>query len=146
MAIFKTGYDVGAVEELYKTDEFGGSDADLDNTVPVSDVDGYTTDIDLTDEEIAALAFEFLGNNSNDDLILTLFKRIGAAWTGNEILLLSFTVTNAGSRDVFTDWEIGEHRGFGPGIYRVGMQSEDTNTTFDMHATMTRTKRKTVEQ
>lgn len=141
-----TGYLVGAEEELYQTNGFDGTDADLDNTAPVSATDGYTSDINITDNELASLSFEFLGSNSTDDLVLTLYKRVAAAWTGTEQALLSVTVTNDGSQDVYTGLEIGEHRGFGPGIYRVAMQSSDGNTTFDMDALMTRAKRTSVEQ
>lgn len=145
MPDFDIGYKVGAEEELYQTNAFSGTDADLDNTAPVSETDGYTSDIVLTDKEIAALSFEFLGNNSTDDLVLTLFKRVKAAWTGNEIALFSVTVTNDGSQDVYTDMEIGPHKGYGPGTYRVGMQSSGASTTFDMDALMTRTKRTAVQ-
>lgn len=146
MATFDTGYDVAAEQELYQTDAFSGTDADLDNTAPVDETDGYTSDIVLTDDMIAALSFEFLGNNSTDDLVLTLFKRVKSTWTDNEIALWSVTISNDGSQDVYTGMEIGEHRGFGPGTYRVAMQSSDSNTTFDMDALMTRTKYTSVEQ
>lgn len=146
MATFDTGYDVAAEQELYQTNSFGGTDADLDNSTPVSATDGYTSNIVLTDEDQAALSFEFLGSNSTDDLVLSLFKRVGAAWKDTELALWSVTISNDGSQDVYTGLEIGEHRGHGHGTYRVAMQSSDSNTTFDMDAIMTRSKRTSVEQ
>lgn len=148
MATFNTGYEleVAVGEELYKTTSFGGTDSLLDNTSPVDETDGYTSDIDLTNNEQANLSFEFLGNNSTDDLILTLYKRVKAAWVGTEIAIWSVTIPNDGSQDIYTGLEIGEHRGFGAGVYRVAMQSEAGNTTFNIHALMTRAKRTSVEQ
>lgn len=146
MAIFDTGYDVGAEEELYQTTSFSGTDALLDNTAPVSETDGYTSDIILTDEDQAALSFEFLGNNATDDLVLTLFKRVKAAWTGTEKALWSVTIPNDGSQDVYTSLELGRHRSFGHGVYRVAMQSKGGSTTFNMDALMTRSKTTSVEQ
>jgi hypothetical protein len=148
MAIFDTGYKINAVgeEDLYKTTSFGGSDALLDNTDPVGATDGYTSDIIITDELAAALSFEYLGNNSTDDLVLTIFKRVKSAWTGNELVIASITIPNDGTQDVYTGLELGEHRAYGHGVYRIAMQSSGATTTFNMEAIMTRSKKKSVEQ
>lgn len=147
MTTFNTGYLYGGSdEELYKTNGIGGgTDADLDDSAPVDDTDGYTSDIDLTDEEIASIAFEFLGNNSTDDLVLTLYRRIGAAWTGTEMSVWSVTITNDGTQKVYPVG-IGPHKGHDSGIYRFAMQSDGASTTFDMRTLMRRTKHTSIEQ
>lgn len=129
-------YD-GSDTELYKTNLYGGTDADLDNTAPVDDTDGYTDDIDLTSKIFAAIDFKFDGNNATDDLVLTLFRRRDASWDGDEIAIWSVTVSNDGSEDIYA-FELGPHKGFGPGHYRFAMQSAGASTTFDMDAEMRR--------
>lgn len=146
MSDFHTGYLVGAEEELYKTTSFGGSDELLDNTAPVNNSDGYTSDIELDDNDQAGLSFEYLGNNSTDDLVLTVFKRVKSVWVGTEKAIFSVTVNNDGSQDVYTGLELGEHAGFGHGVYRIAMQSSDGNTTFNVEAVMTKSKRLSEEQ
>jgi hypothetical protein len=130
-------YDVADVE-LYKTNLYGGSDADLDNTAPVDDTDGYTADIDLTSKIFAAIDCKFDGNNATDDLVLTLYRRRDASWDGDEISIWSVTISNDGSEDIYA-LELGPHKGFGPGHYRFAMQSSGASTTFDIDVQMRQT-------
>lgn len=119
----------GSDTELYKTNLYGGSDADLDNTAPVSDSDGYTSDIDLTQKVGCVIDFKFTGSGSTDDLVLTLYKRRDSSWDGDEMAIGSWTVDNDGSEDIYP-FTIDES--FGPGHYRFAMQSSGGTDTFDI--------------
>lgn len=114
--------------ELYKTDGYGGSDADLDNTTPVDDTDGYTSDIDLTQKLGCVVDFKFDASGSTDDLVLKLFKRRDNSWDNDEIAIMEITVPSDGSEDIFS-FTIDDS--FGPGHYRFSMQSSNTET-FDI--------------
>lgn len=134
------GYSYGGSdEELYKTDQYSGSDADLDNTAPVDDTDGYTSDIDLTDNIYAAIDFKFDASGATDDLVLTLFRRRDSSWDGDEIAIWAVTVDSDGSEDVYAV-DLGPHKGFGPGFYRFAMQSSGSTNTFDIEVQMRRVK------
>lgn len=134
------GYNYGAVdEELYQTDLYGGTDADLDNTAPVDDADGYTSNIDLTDNMYANINIKFLATGATDDLVLNIFRRRDSSWDGDEIALAPITVDSDGSEDIF-NLDLGPHKGFGPGIYRISMQSSGVTDTFDADVQMRRTK------
>jgi len=121
-------YDA-ADTELYKTNLYSGSDADLDNTAPVSDSDGYTSDIDLTAKTHAVIDFKFDGSGTTDDLVLTLYKRRDSSWVGDEIAVWSMTVPSDGSADIFS---MTIDPSFGPGHYRFALQSSGATDTFDI--------------
>lgn len=122
-------YDV-ADTELYKTNEYSGTDSDIDNTVPVDDTDGYTSDIDVTEKMGCTIDFKYHASGSTDELILTLYKRREPTWTTNSIALKTITVSNDGSEDIYSfdlsmfDW--------GPGHYRFAIQSSGGTNTFDI--------------
>lgn len=119
-----------ADSELYKTNLYSGTDADLDNTAPVDATDGYTSDIDLTQQIGATIDFKFTGSGSTDDLVLTLYRRRDSSWDGDEISIMSKTVSNDGSEDIFS-WQLNGNL-YGPGHYRFAMQSEGATDTFDI--------------
>ena len=121
-------YD-GSDSELYQTNLYGGTDADLDNTAPVSATDGYTSDIDLTQKIWAVIDFKFDASGTTDDLVLTLYKRRDSSWDGDEISVWSVTVDSDGSEDIY-HMTIGPS--FGPGHYRFAMQSSGGTDTFDI--------------
>lgn len=134
------GYSYGVSdEELYQTNLYGGTDADLDNTTPVDDTDGYTSNIDITDNMFATIDFKFTGSNSTDDLVLTLYKRRDSSWDNDEMAIWSVLIPNDGSEDIYP-FDLGPHKGFGPGHYRWALQSEGTTTTFDVDVEMRRAK------
>lgn len=116
--------------ELYKTNGFGGTDADLDNTIPVDDTDGYTSDINITIKMGCTVYFKFLASGSVDDLVLTLYKRSDSTWTTNSLPIKTITVPNDGSEDIYSfeldmfDWK--------PGHYRFSSQSSGGTNTFDI--------------
>ena len=112
--------------ELYKTDAYSGTDADLDNTAPVSYADGYTSTINLTSKLGAIIDFKFLGNNGTDDLVLKLYRRRDSTWNGGEILIDQKTIDNDGTEDIYS-YVINS-----PGVYRFSMQSSGGSTTFDI--------------
>ncbi len=118
--------------KLYKTDSYGGSDADIDNT------ERYTDDIDLTVNTGAAIDFKFDGSGSTDDLIISLYKRRDDNWDGDEIALWSATVDNDGSEDIY-HFTIGES--YGAGHFRFGMKSSGSTDTFEMDAEMRQWRR-----
>lgn len=112
--------------ELYKTNAYSGTDADLDNTAPVSDADGYTSTIDLTSKLGVIIDFKFLGTNGTDDLVLKLYRRRNSTWDGDEILIDQKTIDNDGTEDIYS-YSINS-----PGYYRFSLQSAGGTTTFDI--------------
>lgn len=128
----------GSDEELYQTNLYGGSDADLDNTEPVDDTDGYTSDIDLTTQIYATIDFKFDSNGATDDLVLTLLSSRDSSWDNDEIAVFEITITNDNSEDIYS-FELGPHRGYGPGHYRFCLQSSGGTDTFDIDIQMRRT-------
>jgi hypothetical protein len=132
-------YSYGASdEELYQTDLYGGTDADLDNTTPVDATDGYTSDIDLTTQIYATIDFRFDASGTTDDLVLTLYGRRDSTWDGDEIETSAITVTSDGSEDIYS-YELGPHKGYGPGHYRFALQSSGATDTIDIDVQMRRT-------
>ena len=123
-------YDA-ADSELYKTNEYSGTDSDLDNTVPVDDTDGYTSDIDLTVKLGCTIDFKFHGSGSTDELVLTMYKRRDDTWTTNNIALKTISIANDGSEDIYSfdistfDW--------GAGHFRFALQSSGGTNTFDIN-------------
>lgn len=119
-------YD-GEDTELYKTDGYSGSDADIDNT------EKFTSDIDLTIQLGAVIDFKFDGTNGTDNITFNLYKRRDSSWDGDEIALSTASDTNDGSEDIYTK-TITES--LGAGHYRFGMVSAGASTTFEMDAEM----------
>jgi hypothetical protein len=113
--------------KLYKTDGYGGSNADLDST------ERFTGDIDLTVNIGAALDFRFDGSGSTDDLILYLYKRRNSIWDGSETALWSITIANDGSESCY-HFTIDES--YGAGHFRFGMKSSGSTDTFEMDVEM----------
>ena len=118
--------------ELYKTNGYGGSDADVD------DAERYTKDIDLTVNTGAAVDFKFDGSGGTDDLILSLYKRRNADWDGDEIAVWSITIASDGSEDIY-HFTIDEC--YGAGHYRFGMKSSGSTDTFEIDIEMRQWRR-----
>ncbi|MDY6888148.1 MAG: hypothetical protein SVV88_11010 [Pseudomonadota bacterium] len=121
-------YD-GSDSELYQTNLYTGTDADLDNTAPVDATDGYTSDIDLTQKTGCVIDFKFDSSGTTDNLVLKLYRRRDSSWDGDEIAIDSITVTSDGTEDIFS-YMINESHG--PGHYRFSMQSSGATDTFDI--------------
>ncbi|NOY63049.1 MAG: hypothetical protein GXP10_07855 [Gammaproteobacteria bacterium] len=134
MAVYS--YNYGNSAELYKTNLYGGADADIDNTGPVNGSDGYTSNINLTVKLFSTIDFTFTGNNATDDLIIELFRSTVSTWNGNEIAVDSFQISNPGVEAVYS-YVIGPSHG--PGYYRFSMQSAGATTLFDMDVMQRRT-------
>jgi len=131
-------YEYGDTDEtLYATDAYSGSDADLDNTAPVDDTDGYTADIDLTQKLFAALEFVFTPSNATDNLVLKLFKSLDNSWDGDELPIQEITVDNSNAEELYPFLI---DPSFGPGHYRFSMQSSGATTTFDIKVLMRRAR------
>ncbi len=126
----------GADTELYRTNLYSGSDADLDNSAPVDAADGYTSDIDLTSNIFATIDFKFDASGATDDLVLKLFRRNDSTWDNDEIAIDEITVTSDGTEDIFS-YAIGPSHG--PGHYRFSLQSGGATDTFDIDVQMRRT-------
>ena len=118
--------------ELYKTDGYGGSDADVD------DIEQHTGNIDLTVNIGAAVDLKFDGSGSIDDLMLSLYKRRDANWDGNEIAMWNTTITSDGSEGTY-HFTIDES--YGAGHYRFGMKSSGSTDTFDIDMEMRQWRR-----
>ena len=134
------GYSYGGSdEELYQTDGYGGSDADIDNDPPVDATDGYTSDIDLTDNVEATVDFKFDSSGTTDNLVLYVFKRRNSSWDGDEIALWTIEVSSDGSEDIY-NVNISPAGGWSAGHYRFAMQSSGATDTFEIDVQMRRTK------
>jgi len=115
---------------LYATNLYSGSDADLDNTAPVDDTDGYTQNIDLIAKTGININFKFDASGSTDNLILKLFRNNTSSWDDNEILIDEIEIDNDGSEDIYS--YVIDALQYGAGHYRFSMQSESSNDTFDI--------------
>lgn len=115
--------------ELYRTDGYGGSDADVDDT------ERYTDDVDLTVDTGAAIDFKFDGSGNTDDLVLSLYKRRDSNWDGGEIAIWDETIPSDGSEDIYNFTIAGS---YGAGHYRFGMKSSGSTDTFEMDVEMRR--------
>jgi hypothetical protein len=114
---------------LYRTDGYGGSDADVDST------ERYTGNIDLTVNVGAAVDFKFQGSGIINNLVLYLYKRRNSVWDGNEIALWSATVTSDGSED---SYHFTVDESYGAGHFRFGMKSSGSTDTFEVDVEMRR--------
>ena len=124
----------GSDTELYQTNLYGGTDADLDNTVPVDDTDGYTSNIDLTTNIGAVIDFKFDSSGTTDNLVLKLFKRRNSSWDGDEISISGdIIVESDGTEDIYS-YTIDES--WGAGHYRFSLQSSGATDTFDIDVQM----------
>ena len=115
--------------ELYSTDGYSGSDADIDGT------ERFTSDIDLTRETGAAVDFTFDASGATDDLVISLYKTVQSSWDGDEIAIYSTTVDSDNSEDIF-HFDI--TKSYGAGHYRFGMVRSGTTDTFDINVEMRR--------
>ncbi len=118
--------------ELYRTDGYSGSDADVDDT------ERFTGDIDLTVKLSASMDFIFTGSGSTDDLALFLYRRRDANWAGNEAAIWNTTVNSNGSESTY-NFTIGES--YGAGHYRFGMKSSGSTDTFEIDVEMRQWRR-----
>ena len=121
--------------ELYQTNGYGGTDADVTNA------ETYTNDIDLTEKTGAAVDFQFDASGAVDDLELALYKRRDDNWDDAEIAVWSVTVSSDGSEDTY---HFTIDASYGPGHYRFGMASSGATNTFDIDVEM-RAYRRTEE-
>lgn len=109
---------------LYKTDLYGGADADIDGT------EKYTADIDLSVWSGASIDFKFTGSDSTDNLLLNIYNSRDGSWAGTEIVWKSqLTVENSGLQSKY-HYTIPE--AYQPGYYRFGMMRSGSTTTFDI--------------
>ena len=122
-------YDA-ADTEFYKTNLYSGTDADLDNTAPVDDTDGYTSTIDLTAKTGINIDFKFDASGATDNLILKLFRSRSGSWSDDEILMREIEVDNDGAETIKSI--IIDALQSGAGYYRFSMQSEGGTDTFDI--------------
>ena len=113
--------------ELYKTDGYGGSDADVDDT------ERFTRNIDLTVKLNANIDFIFTGSGRIDDLVLSLYKRRDANWAGNEMAIWNTKVNNNGLESSYNYTLNGT---YGAGHYKFGISSSGSKNTFEMDVEM----------
>ncbi len=120
--------------ELYRTDGYGGSDTDLDDT------ERFTDNIDLTVNLGANVDFKFTGSGSTDDLVLSLYERRDASWGNSEIAIWNAAVNSDGTESIYS-FTIGGS--YGAGHYRFGMKSTGATDTFEIDAEMRQWRRTT---
>ena len=126
-------YDKSDIE-LYKTDGYGGSDTDVDAT------ERFTDNINLTVSLGANIDIRFTGSGRTDDLVLSLYERRDASWSGNEIAIWNTTVSSDGSESIYNFTIDGS---YGAGHYRFGMKSSGATDTFEIDAEMRQWRRTT---
>lgn len=109
---------------VYKTNLYSGTDADLDGT------EKYTDSIDLSVWSGASIDFKFTGTDSTDNLLLNIYNSRSGSWEGSEIIWKSqLTVENNGSESIY-HYTIPET--YQPGFFRFGMLRSGSTTTFDI--------------
>ena len=119
----------GSDTELYKTNLYSGTDADLDNTAPVDATDGFTSDITLTQKLGCVLDLKFDGSGSTDDLVVKIYRSRAGGWDGDEEPISQITYDNDGAETIES---LTLDESFGPGVYRLSMQSAGATDTFDI--------------
>lgn len=113
---------------LYATDGYSGSDTDVTT-------EQYTAAIDLTEKTGVSFDVTFDGDNSTDDLIISIYKRItNSTFDNDEIARAAITVSSDGSEDIFSFELLAED--MGPGYYRLGLKRSGSSTTFDVQIIM----------
>jgi len=115
-------YD-GSSTNIYRTNAYSGTDADVDSTVR------FTADIDLTQKVFAVCELKFDASGATDDLKLSLYRSLDNAWDGDELEILSITIDSDGSEDF---WSMTLGPDFGPGHYRFGLKSSGSTDTFEI--------------
>jgi hypothetical protein len=115
-------YD-GSSTNIYRTNAYSGSDADVDSTLR------FTADIDLTQKVFAVCELKFDASGTTDDLKLSLYRSLDNAWDGDELEILSITIDSDGSEDL---WSMTLGPDFGPGHYRFGLKSSGSSDTFEV--------------
>lgn len=119
----------GTDTELYKTNLYSGSDADLDNTAPVDATDGFTSDITLTQKLGCVIDLKFDASGSTDDLVVKIYKRRESTWDGDEEPISQINYDNDGAETIVN---LTLDESFGPGVFRLSMQSAGATDTFDI--------------
>lgn len=114
-------------EELYQTNLYSGSDADVNNTRK------YTSDIalDRVNQQVS-IDIKFTGSGSTDDLKVSIFKQRGGGWDGDEIAIFADTVQSDGSEDLYS--LLIDINDYGMGHFRLGLESTGGTDTFDLDA------------
>ena len=115
-------YD-GSSTSLYRTDLYSGADPDVDATRR------FSADIDLTQKLFAVCELKFDASGTTDDLKVSLYRRLDSSWDGDELEIFATTIDSDGSEDLWA-FTIGPE--FGPGHYRLGLQSSGSTDTFDI--------------
>lgn len=115
-------YD-GSSTNIYRTNAYSGSDADVDSTLR------FTADIDLTQKVFAVCELKLDASGTTDDLKLSLYRSLDNAWDGDELEILSITIDSDGSEDL---WSMTLGPDFGPGHYRFGLKSSGSTDTFEI--------------
>jgi hypothetical protein len=132
------GYTYSALTEIiYRTDLYGGSDADVAGT------ELFSTNIDLTSELYANVTFKHVCSGNTDDLLINLYRRHDAAWSGNELIVIDqITLSNLGT-GVVGEYNYMVAPNTGPGHYRFSVTSSGATDTFDVEIGMRRGKHST---
>ncbi|OHB68046.1 MAG: hypothetical protein A2Y77_08880 [Planctomycetes bacterium RBG_13_62_9] len=115
-------YDASSTN-LYRTDAYGGAQADVGST-PV-----FTATIDLTQKIFAVCELKFDGAGPTDDLKVSLYRSLDDSWDGDELALLAITIDSDGSEDL---WSMTIGPDFGPGYYRFALAASGSTDTFDI--------------
>lgn len=118
---------------LYATNGYSGTDADLDNSTPVDNTDGYSDTIDLTKRGGWTGSLKHDSSGTTDNVVLKLFRIEGTTWDGDETEVTTITVTSDGSEDIYPLCIT--RRAYGAGYFRLSMQSSGGTDTFDVQLT-----------
>jgi hypothetical protein len=118
-------YD-GEDTDLFATDAYGGSKDDVDGT------EQYSVDIDLTQRPGITVNCKFaeIGGDSNDNLLVKIYRRTDSSWDGDEVAEKTVVCTNDGSEDIKSI--VISSRASGYGHYRLGNVRDGSTDTFDV--------------
>jgi len=149
----RTTNDSRAVVTPYKTDAYGGSDADISNSVIYTHASGSS--IDLLSSPSGSLPLggglsalitiklaETTGLGSTDNLLCLLLRRHDNLWTGNEesVKTIYNAIPGVGTT-VEVSFVLGANttnisgigaNSSGPGHFRIGMLSSGATDDFDV--------------
>lgn len=109
---------------IYKTDGYSGTDADVDDT------QRFTDNIDLTIQSGAEIDIKYDGSDSTDDLLLDIYKKLDSSWGGNEHEWKTQITIDSGGTEKVYHYTIPEN--YEPGHYRFGLTSSGVTTTFEV--------------
>jgi hypothetical protein len=126
MATIKKNW--AAVQDLYKTDGYGGSDADIDGT------ERFSSDVDLESNghEGAQCHLKYDASGTTDGLEVAVYGSLDGT-NYDDIAMTKFTADNNGGAETEISFVVKDVAHF-----RVGLKRSGSTDTFEAHLTCQR--------